>query len=118
MSADGRERNPSELDSAALQHIFSFLSPNERALCVKPLSRIFRQWVTEQQGLKIDGIASVPDWALKQRLTESSYRVQKRLLILAAKLGYIDLLREASVGQQGLPWPADEVCETAARAGA
>ena len=117
MSAGRRERATAELDSTALQQIFSLLSPNERTLCVKPLSKVFRLWVTQQQGLKIDGTASVPQWALKQRLTESSYMVQKHLLILAAKLGYIEVLREASFGQQGLPWPADDVCEAAAREG-
>jgi hypothetical protein len=134
-----------ELDTASLQHVFSFLSANDLVLSVKPLSKIFRQYVNstlESKSNSVTASADVPSWALPRLgVTSLTYKRKKQLMSIAAKGGRLQTLRWArAVGcpwdpslneaaaegghlavlrwlrQEGCPW-GPGTCEAAARGG-
>ena len=95
-----------DLDTACLQHVFSFLSRNHLVLSVKPLSKQFKNSVsrTEQgDATKITASDDVPPWALPiLGLASLTYKQKKQLMEAAAKGGHLSTLQWAR--QQGCPW--------------
>jgi hypothetical protein len=134
-----------ELDTATLQHVFSFLSTTDLVLSVKLLNKTFRQFVNsllEDEAKRIHPSADVPSWALPTLGVASLIHSQKQqLMLLAAKGGRLQTVQwareqgcplgysvsEAAAGgghlavlqwltQEGCPWDSG-TCEAAARGG-
>jgi hypothetical protein len=95
-----------ELDTATLQHVFSFLSANDLVLSVKPLCKTFRQYVMstlESRAGRVSASADVPSWALPTlKVTNLNHRGKMQLMAATAKGGRLQTLRWAR--EQGCPW--------------
>jgi hypothetical protein len=107
-----------ELDAASLQHIFSFLSPNDLVLSVKPLNKHFRahvSFVLQGKANKVAASDNLPSWALPSlELTSLTCGQKKQLMAAAAKGGRLQTLLWAR--EQGCPWDCS-ISEAAAASG-
>ena len=97
-----------ELNTACLEHVFSFLSGNHLVLLIKPLSKHFKDYVKSTQKQKADKVAAselecVPLWALPSLGAASlTYTEKKQLMRIAAKGGCLLTLQWAR--EEGCPW--------------